>query len=126
MSKEKIISGKIDLLLKKYPEIQKTSISGKIRDRNKNDIEKIKINKEAYESIKDLWMLLNQKYTLQYDEEVDVSICDALPKLILESLTEITISSVRSEVKAENGMMIVADGGSVPYVIKKKMKLLLL
>lgn len=119
---KKIISGKIDLLLKKYPEIQKTSISGKIRDRNKNDIEKIKINKEAYESIKDLWMLLNQKYTLQYDEEVDVSICDALPKLILESLTEITISSVRSEVKAENGMMIVADGGSVPYVIKKKMK----
>lgn len=65
-------------------------------------------------------MLLNQKYTLQYDDEIDDKIDDALPEIILQALTDITISSVRSEVKANEGQMVVNDGGSVPYVIKRK------
>lgn len=119
---KKVIAGKLDELLQKYPEIQQSKANSKVKDRNKDKNEKVTINKDAYDKIKDLWMLLNQKYTLQYDDEIDDKIDVALPEIILQSLTDITISSVRSEVKANEGQMVVNDGGSVPYVIKKKMK----
>lgn len=119
---KKVIDGKLDELLQKYPEIQTAKSTNRITDRNKNKEEKVTINKDAYDKIKELWMLLNQKYTLQYDDEIDSKIDDALPAIILSSLADVTISSVRSEVKAENGEMIIADGGSVPYIIRKKMK----
>lgn len=119
---KKVIAGKLDELLQKYPEIQQSKANSKVKDRNKDKNEKVTINKDAYDKIKDLWMLLNQKYTLQYDDEIDDKIDVALPEIVLQSLTDITISSVRSEVKAKEGQMFVNDGGSVPYVIKKKMK----
>lgn len=119
---KKVIDGKLDELLQKYPEIQTAKTTDKVKDRNKNKDEKVSINKTAYDKIKDLWMLLNQKYTLQYDDEIDAKIDIALPEIILASLADITISSVRSEVKAQDGQMIIADGSSVPYVIKKQMK----
>lgn len=110
---KKVIAGKLDELLQKYPEIQQSKANSKVKDRNKDKNEKVTINKDAYDKIKDLWMLLNQKYTLQYDDEIDDKIDGALPEIILQSLTDITISSVRSEVKANEGQMVVNDGGSV-------------
>lgn len=98
---KKVIAGKLDELLQKYPEIQQSKANSKVKDRNKDKNEKVTINKDAYDKIKDLWMLLNQKYTLQYDDEIDDKIDGALPEIILQSLTDITISSVRSEGKSE-------------------------
>lgn len=119
---KKIMDGKLNELLQKYPEIQTTKMNGKIKDRNKDKEEKIIINKDEYDKIKELWMLLNQKYTLQYDDEIDEKITLALPEIIISSLVDTIISSVRSEIKTEDGQMAVTDGGSVPHVIKKKMK----
>lgn len=119
---KKVIDGKLEELLQKYSEIQTVKASSKIKDRNKNRDEKVTINQTAYDKIKELWMLLNQKYTLQYDDEIDAKIDAALPKIILKSLADITISSIRSEVKTQGEQMIIVDGGSVPYVIKKQMK----
>lgn len=118
----KVIDGKLDELLQKYPEIQTLKTTDKVKDRNKTVDEKVSVNKTAYDKIKDLWMLLNQKYTLQYDDEIDEKIDIALPEIILESLADITVLSVRSEVKTQDGQMIITDGGSVPYIIKNKMK----
>ena len=119
---KKIITGKLNELLQKYPELQSSKTNSKVKDRNKDKNEKVTINKEVYDKIKDLWMLLNQKYTLQYDDEIDKKIDVALPEIVSQSLTDITISSVRSEIRANEGQMIVGNGSSVPYVIKKKMK----
>lgn len=119
---KKIFEEKLDELLQKYPEIQTVKTIEKIKDRNESKDEKISINKTAYDKIKELWMALNQKYTLQYDEEIDAKIDIALPEIIVASLADITVSSVRSELKIQDGQMIITDGGSVPHVIKKKMK----
>lgn len=77
---KKVIAGKLDELLQKYPEIQQSKANSKVKDRNKDKNEKVTINKDAYDKIKDLWMLLNQKYTLQYDDEIDDKIDGAVTR----------------------------------------------
>lgn len=121
-SDKNILEGKLVELLEKYPELKTSASTKKVKDRNKAPKEeKVTINKSAYEKIKDLWMLLNHKYTLQYDESIDTLIDDALPDIIANSFVELTMSSERTIVKTKDGDMVTEDGSHKVVIVKKPM-----
>lgn len=117
-----IIEDKFNELLDKYPELRNVQSINKVKDKNKTKEEKVTLNKNSYDKIKELWMLLNQKYTLQYDEIIDQQIEAALPEIILKSLTTMYISSVRSSLEIREGNMIVEESGDEYYSVSKPMK----
>lgn len=68
----KNISG-YETLLSIYPEInEKTSVqSGKIRDKGSRVSTKVKLNKENWNQLKDLWKQLAKKKMISFDEDVN-------------------------------------------------------
>lgn len=68
----KKISG-YEALLSIYPEInEKTSVqSGKIRDKGSRVPTKVKLNKENWNQLKDLWKQLSKKKMISFDEDVN-------------------------------------------------------
>ena len=68
----KKISG-YEALLSIYPEInEKTSVqSGKIRDKGSRVSTKVKLNKENWNQLKDLWKQLSKKKMISFDEDVN-------------------------------------------------------
>lgn len=60
-------------LLSIYPEInEKTSVqSGKIRDKGSRVSTKVKLNKENWNQLKDLWKQLSKKKMISFDEDVN-------------------------------------------------------
>ncbi len=121
-SDKNVISGKISEILEAYPELNTSKPTAKIKDRNKGREEKVVINKEVYDKLKELWMILNQKYTLQYDDSIDAKIDSVLPDIILNSLTDVVLTSARASVKIEDEKMVTEEGGNVQYIIKRPMK----
>lgn len=63
-----------------YPEF----LAGKprIKDRNKPSKDRIGIRKAQFEEIRNLWGILNRKYVLFFEKNIDDELCKALPKLI--------------------------------------------
>ncbi|ALJ31640.1 type III restriction endonuclease subunit R [Apilactobacillus kunkeei] len=68
----KKISG-YEALLSIYPEInEKTSVqSGKIRDKGSRVSTRVKLNKENWNQLKDLWKQLSKKKMISFDEDVN-------------------------------------------------------
>lgn len=56
--------------LEEYPEFD-TVANNKIKDRNKTKPNNVKINKKAFDRLKNLWLILNQKYLLSYETELE-------------------------------------------------------
>ena len=106
-----------------YPEFvtNKTLPSGKIVDRNKSNKTFVKVRKEQYKELKDLWELINQKYVIFLDEEIDDMVQNALPDLLeSEVFTDRTITSSRSIIAAANGQMESVISSGVEYFVSAK------
>lgn len=55
---------------------------GKVKDRNKKAYDKVKIRKESFDKLRELWMKINQRYVLTYEDSINAD----LPTAILETL----------------------------------------
>jgi len=120
---KKVIEGKQSELLEKYPELNTSTVLYKIKDKNKKpEKEVVKVNKTSFEKIKNLWMLINKKYILQYDNEIDSLIKAALPEIIRQSLTDITITSVKTKVLTKDGEMEAVTDSTETHKIIRPMK----
>lgn len=106
-----------------YPEFvtSQTLPSGKIIDRNKSQKTFVKIRKEQYNELKDLWELINQKYVIFLDEKIDEMVQEALPSLLdVDTFTDRTITSSRSIIAAANGQMESVASSGVEYTVSGK------
>lgn len=111
----------INEFYEEYPEFvtAQTLPSGKIVDRNKGQKNFVKIRKKQYKQLKALWELINQKYVIFLDKDIDSMIEEALPSLLEnDTFTVNTVSSSRSIIAAANGQMESRAGSGVEYVVK--------
>ena len=106
-----------------YPEFvtSQTLPSGKIIDRNKGKKTFVKIRKDRYNELKTLWELINQRYVIFLDDNIDAMIEKALPSLFDgDTFTERTVTSTRSIIAAANGQMESIAGSGVDYTVTGK------
>lgn len=104
--RQQIVPDKYDDLLRDYPEFGEVAggvNKNRIINRNSNRKDTIHIRKAKFEELKNLWAILNRKYVLFFDKEIDQRIQDALPEVIRDK--KVFSLQVLSSSRAELGVM---------------------
>lgn len=104
-----------------YPMFKSGIDSGKVKDRNVRATKPIKIRKAKFEELKELWNVLNQRYTIHYDIDVNDKISDALDS-IFESgkvFSEQVITSRRDILSSDGEQMSSSSETGVQYTINQ-------
>lgn len=104
-----------------YPMFKSGLDSGKVKDRNTRATKTVKIRKARFEELKELWNVLNQRYTIHYDIDVNDNISDALDS-IFESgnvFSEQVITSHRDIVSSDGEQMSSSSEKGVQYTINQ-------
>lgn len=103
----------------KYPLFKSGLDASRIKDRNKTSEKPIGIRKARFDEIQELWKVLNQRYTIWYDENIDVDLGKGLSE-ILEApsiFSEQVISSHRDIVRSDGAQMRTETSNGVQYSI---------
>jgi type III restriction enzyme len=105
-----------DKFLSEYPDFAVGLKAGKVKLSNLQKVKKIKIRKESFDKLKDLWNRLNQRYVLLYKKEIDALLPDAILGIFKGGvLGDVYLSSQKATVKAEDGQLKVLEGEGVQY-----------
>ena len=102
-----------------YPLFKSGLESSKVKDRNKKSEKPIGIRKARFDEIKELWKVLNQRYTIWYDNTIDADLEKDLSG-ILENpsvFSEQVISSHRDIVRSNGLQMRIETGNGVQYAV---------
>lgn len=107
-----------------YPEFAFGIERGRIKDRNKEKVKQVKIRKNVYNEIRELWERINQRYLLFFDKDLDIDIEKILLSILNEEdiFSEVVMTSSREFIKKAsdgNGMSVVSESG-VQYIISKQ------
>lgn len=110
-----IVPDKFDDLLKEYPEfnsINKGVNTNRIINRNSGRKDTIRIRQTKFEELRTLWSLLNRKYIMYFDHEIDKKIEVALPAIIMDKhvFSIQTIESSREELGIQDGVAYMKEG----------------
>lgn len=102
-----------------YPEFN--NVTGKVKDRNKGSRDMVKIRKDRYEELKELWAQLNRKYIISYQQSIDDQIAQALPELLAKDVfVHQTIRSKREKVTTDEGAAVLREQAGQSYVLAGK------
>ncbi len=104
-----------------YPDFFAGVKIGKVQNRNKEKPKQIKIRKAVFSELKTLWMAINQRYLLFYDNELNEKV-DEILLSILESpgfFTDLAIQSIRSRMQSNGEQMTLAEETGTQAVIQK-------
>ena len=102
-----------------YPLFKSGLESSKVKDRNKKSEKPIGIRKARFDEIKELWKVLNQRYTIWYDNTIDADLEKDLSE-ILENpsvFSEQVVSSHRDIVRSNGLQMRIETGNGVQYAV---------
>lgn len=102
-----------------YPLFKSGLETSKIKDRNKTSEKPIGIRKARFAEIQELWKILNQRYTIWYDNILDSELEKGLSDILENNsiFTEQVISSQRDIVRSDGKQMMSEVGTSVQYAI---------
>ena len=102
-----------------YPLFKSGLDASKIKDRNKTSEKPIGIRKARFDEIKELWKVLNQRYTIWYDkainDELEIGLFDILENNSV--FTEQVISSHRDIIQSNGKQVSAATSDGVQYTI---------
>ncbi|MCM1287149.1 MAG: type III restriction-modification system endonuclease [Clostridium sp.] len=112
-----------DAFFAEYPEFATGLSSGKVKDRNKEKPNSIKIRKAMYKELKELWETINHRYLLFYDNDLNGIIEDVILELFEKPgvFTDLVIRSERDKVDSTGTEMSVVRETGVQYVVQKIM-----
>lgn len=104
-----------------YPVFKSGLETGKVKDRNAKPIRPVKIKKGEFEELRELWNVLNQRYTIRYDAEVNDKISPALDWILASGniFSDQIITSRRDIVKSYGGQMSSSSELGVQYNINQ-------
>lgn len=110
-----------DEFFAEYPDFATGLISGKVKDRNKVKPKPVKIRKTVYKEIRKLWEIINQRYLLFYDKDLDADLTEVVLKLLEKPgvFTDVAITSTREFIKSNGSQMTVVSDTGVEYIISK-------
>lgn len=119
-----IISDKKDAFFAEYPDFATGLQTGKVKDRNKEKPQPVKIRKAVYSELRELWEKINQRYLLFYDKDLTDNIEDAILSILKSGdiFTDVSISSSRQSVKAKDGLLQTVTETGVQDIIEKPVK----
>jgi len=104
-----------------YPLFRFGLESGKVKDRNIQSGKQVKIKKARFEELRELWEILNQRYTIWYDDDIDSEVEAALKNILNteDVFTGQVISSRRDVVISDGEQMTATFGTGVQYTINQ-------
>ncbi len=104
-----------------YPEFASGVSRGKIRDRNKEKSENIRIREDVYHKISDLWQSMNQRFLLFYDVDLDKNMVDVVLSILERPgvFTDVVLTSERAKVQSDGTHMSVLRETGIQYIISK-------
>src|SRR5574344_289238 len=106
-----IIAESIEQFFSEYPEFNSAAVkllnANKVIDANKKKPVEVHIRKDSYDELKKLWLAINKRYAIIYDEKLDDSIHESLPFIIADDVfSKAIIHSVREHVKTTEKMAV--------------------
>lgn len=101
-----------------YPDFAVGISTGKVQDRNLLKTKPVKIRKDVYTEIKDLWEAINQRYLLFFDKDLDENIEDVILSLLEkpEVFTDVSVTSHRERLSSDGSHMTINVGIGVQYI----------
>lgn len=118
-----IVPDKFDDLLYNYPEFNDftSGVSkNRIINRNSNRRSTIRIRKAKFEELRNLWSILNRKYVLYFDKQLDRSLQVALPILIKDKyiFSLQVLDSSRATLGFEHGSAYINEATKAEITVK--------
>lgn len=112
-----------DQFFAEYPDFISGLSSGKIKDRNKEKLNPIKIREDVYSEIKELWEKINHRYLLFYDFDLNDNLEEVVLSLFEKSgvFTDLVMRSERETVKSSGTEMSVVRETGVQYILHRTM-----
>lgn len=110
-----------DAFFAEYPDFASGLPSGKVKDRNKDKSKPVKIRKGAYEEIRNLWEIINQRYLLFYDVDLNKDM-GAAALSILEKpgiFSDVVMTSTREIVTSDGSQMSIISDTGVQYTVMR-------
>lgn len=104
--------------LNKFPELRpKDYNANKVKDRNKEKTEPIRIRQERFDEIAELWKMITTRYILSFQHQIGTLLEKELPTLLLFT-DDIHVTSERIRIETqETGMGIAQDSGyEIPVI----------
>lgn len=126
--KKEYINGEFNILpenrvkfFEEYPLFKSGLDSGKVKNRNKEPNKPVKIRKARFDELRELWKILNQRYTIRYDYDINREVETALDDILKKGdiFTEQVISSHRDVVASDGEQMTSTRGTGVQYAINQ-------
>lgn len=122
---KKVRTENFDDMLSTYPEIREVTgwnNTARIVNKNSRSSDKIRIRKERFDELRELWAQLNRKYVLFFDREIDRKIEAALPHIITSNRVFAiqTAASSRNEVAIEDGMAVANDTAHTELTLRNR------
>lgn len=110
-----------DVFFAEYPDFAAGLSSGKIKDRNKDKPKPVKIRKDAYSEIKELWETINHRYLLFYDKDLDDDIESVVLSIFERQgvFTDLVMRSERSVVESSGMKMEMVHETGVQYIVQR-------
>lgn len=112
---------KRDEFFAEFPDFEMGLSSGKVKDRNKNKPQPVRIRKGAYNEIRELWEKINQRYLLFYDRDLDEDMKDVVLSILEEQgvFTDVVMTSQREVIQSDGTSMTIADKTGLQYVVSR-------
>ncbi len=112
-----------DTFFAEYPDFASGLNTGKVKDRNKTKNLTVRVRKNNFDELKELWEKINEKYILYYDRiKQNILQCELCDLLKSENVfQDIVISSIREKIDATNQGAQVQVASGVQYSIRKKL-----
>ena len=104
-----------------YPDFASGVKSHKIKDRNKEKTEPIKIRKAVYDEIRELWETINHRYLLLYDNDLNIVMDDVVLSILERPgvFADVIMTSSRDIVKRDGVQLSVVSGVGVEYTVDR-------
>ena len=118
-----IINENKDKFFKEYSFLFDNKLGNdKIIDKNKKETSKVRVRKENFDKLKDLWKIINTKYYISFNKVDENIIIKKLVEILEENKNSIsTITSVRKETTSDiNGIEIIESKKTHSYKIDDK------
>lgn len=116
-----IISENRSTFFAEYPQFASGLSIGKVKNRNKEKPQQIRIRKAVYNEIRELWEHINQRYLLFYDQDLDANM-ESVALSIFEKpgvFTDVVMSSSRDIVHSDGTQMSTTTGTGVQYTVMR-------
>lgn len=112
---------KRDEFFAEFPDFEMGLSSGKVKDRNKNKPQTIRIRKGAYNEIRELWEKINQRYLLFYDRDIDKVMKDVVLSILEEPgvFTDVVMTSQREVIQSDGTTMTISEKSGLQYVVSR-------